>query len=468
MKILANQNDLNIVINGEQVLRTDLGWQDNLAQFEDEVLKDIINPADNYETVRYIHKPYTGSLGLEQTDIWYQFFFLSGSTTTGSTPTYVQEYEAVGISTTENEFMLRQSTESFFRLEFYKTPGVISGNTLTGYSLNCEPPTNQNKRLVFSKNLSLPLGEKFFYEGDTFGYYIHLPVFMGSNYKNKENMYLFWFEDETVLEESDLIGLPTLDKYSFTNTGTTTLQFLFTDENQNTNYVILPASSGTTLYGVTGQIFEIDNLSVTYHKRPDGSPIIHGMNTFFLSPRFFNAKDGSILDFTNTLYGTGHTIVQQDDLYFQVDFDHYERTYQIYRYSGGTKGNRIGHGFNNSLKFYEKGGGIEIDGDCAFSGGGVTYYVAPTRTPTATPSPTNTPTPTPTTVTVGCKEWTFTNNGTGSTLSARYIPCGQSNEFYVYISPSSSETKCVSNINDPYTFDGPTVTITTNNTVCTS
>ena len=79
MKILANQNDLNIVINSEQVLRTDLGWQDNLVQFEDEVLKDIINPADNYETVRYIHKPYTGSLGLEQTDIWYQFFFLSAS-----------------------------------------------------------------------------------------------------------------------------------------------------------------------------------------------------------------------------------------------------------------------------------------------------------------------------------------------------------------------------------------------------
>ena len=94
MKILANQNDLNIVINGEQVLRTDLGWQDSLAQFEDEVLKDIINPADNYETVRYIHKPYTGitsNTGDTQCDIWYQFFFLSGSTTTGYTRTSVQE-----------------------------------------------------------------------------------------------------------------------------------------------------------------------------------------------------------------------------------------------------------------------------------------------------------------------------------------------------------------------------------------
>jgi hypothetical protein len=29
---------------------------------------------------------------------------------------------------------------------------------------------------------------------------------MGSNYRNKENMYLFWFEDDTVLEESVLTG----------------------------------------------------------------------------------------------------------------------------------------------------------------------------------------------------------------------------------------------------------------------
>ena len=114
MKILTNTNDLNIVLNTEQDFKTDLGWQENLAQFEDEILKDIINPAQNYETVRYIHKPYTSSLNVEQTDIWYQFYFLSGDTISGvTTPTYVQEYEAIGITTTENEFMLRQSTESF-------------------------------------------------------------------------------------------------------------------------------------------------------------------------------------------------------------------------------------------------------------------------------------------------------------------------------------------------------------------
>ena len=396
MKILSNTNDLNIVLNTEQDFKTDLGWQENLAQFEDEILKDIINPAQNYETVRYIHKPYTSSLGVEQTDIWFQFYFLSGST-------YVQEYEAVGITTTENEFMLRQSTESFFRLEFYKTPGTITNNVLT-----CESPTRQNRRMVFSKNLSLPLGEKYFYKGATFGYYIHLPVFMGSNYKNKENMYLFWFDDETALEETDLLGVPTLDKYIFTNTGTTESQFLFIDTFKNTNNIVLPTGT-TTLYGITGQTFDIKNTTYTVTKQPDGSPFIHGMNTFFMTVRFFNAKDGSITNFNNAIFSTTHKVVEEDDMYFQVDFDNYERNYEIFRYSGGTKGSRIGDGINDSIRFYEFGGGT-ILGGCFMSGGTATYGsilptatptpIPPTRTPTPTPTPfpgaTNTPTPSPT------------------------------------------------------------------------
>ena len=422
MKILTNTNDLNIVLNTEQDFKTDLGWQENLAQFEDEILKDIINPAQNYETVRYIHKPYTSSLNVEQTDIWYQFYFLSGDTISGvTTPTYVQEYEAIGITTTENEFMLRQSTESFFRLEFYKTPGVISGNTLT-----CEPPTRQNRRLVFSKNLSLPLGEKYFYRGNTFGYYIHLPVFMGSNYKNKENMYLFWFDDETSLEETDLLGVPTLDKYIFNNTGTTQSQFLFIDTFKNTNNIVLPTGT-TTLYGVTGQTFDIKNTTYTIEKQLDGSPVIHGMNTFFMAVRFFNAKDGSIINFNNAVFSTTHKVVEEDDMYFQVDFDNYERNYEIFRYGGGTKGPRIGDGINDSIRFFEFGGGTLLGGNCTFTGGTAVYTnitvgtptptpVGPTPTPTrtSTPTPTLRPTDTPTPTPIGAPTFTPTPTPIGA------------------------------------------------------
>ena len=356
MEILKNNTNLNIVINTEQNFRTDLGWQENLAEFEKEVLEDIINPAKNYETVRYIHKPYDVTISgitLNQSDIWFKFYFRSGAT-----PNYVLDYNPIGITTKENELMLKQSTESFFRLEFYKTPGVISN---TGTTLTCEPPTRQNRRLVNSRNLSLPLGEKYFYTGATnSSFYIHVPVFTGSNYRNRENMYLFWFDDESTLTDTNLSGTTTLDKYVF-GTGSTIQTILFSNENNDITQVNIP-TDGTTLVGWVGQTFTIPN-QVTYSKRTDGSPIYHGKNTFFMTAKFFNGKDGDIIDFTNQALSTSYVITEEKDMYYQVDFDNYERTYQVYKYSGTTAGSVVGKsttGHTTDIEFFEKGGGTII------------------------------------------------------------------------------------------------------------
>ena len=315
MKILRKDTDLNILLNTETDFQTNLGWEENLKEFETEILNDIINPIENYETVRYIHKPYTGitsNTGDTQTDIWFYFHFLSGGT-------YVQDYTPQGISSQENENMLKQATESFFRLEFFKTPGTVSGNVLT-----CEPPTRQNRKLIFAKNLSLPLGEKIFY--NPLNGYVHLPVFQGSNYKNKENMYFFWFQDESVLTETNL--------------------------------------SGST----TG-------------------------NTFFMTAKFYNAKDGTILDFTNDCFSTGHTITEQNDMYYQVNIDKRDYSYQVFSFNG-TTGSQRGK-TNTPIKFYESGGG-----NCFIPSPTPTPTVTPTNTPTPTVTPTTTPglttTPTPT------------------------------------------------------------------------
>ena len=389
MEILKNSNNLNIVVNSEQSFRTDLGWQDNLAQFEDEILKDIINPSKNYETVRYIHKPYDKTISgitMSQTDIWFQFYFA----TSDGTPNYVLDYNPVGISTQENELMMRQATESFFRLEFYKTSGSV-----TNYVLTCEAPTRQNRRLINSKNLSLPLGEKYFHTGDNYGYYIHVPIFTGSNYRNKENMYLFWFDDESVLTDTNLSGTTTLDKYSFT--ATTVQTILFMNENNIITQVNIPTGT-TSLIGWTGQTFNYPNL--TYEvlgnlndKPGQKTPFYHGMNTFFMTAKFFNADRGEILDFINSGQTTSYNITEEKDMYYQIDFDHFERTYQIYRYTGTTKLGRIGTGYTttDSITFYEKGGGVllPVSTPTPTPIGGVTA----TPRPTSTPFPTSTPTP---------------------------------------------------------------------------
>ncbi len=272
MKILVKNNDQNILLPINQEFKTDLGWTDSAQQMEQEILYDIINPVENYETVRYIHSPYsvisTSGTTFTQTDIWYNFYFLN------DLGNYIQNYEAVGISFTENSKMLKQSTESFFRLEFYKTN-------------NDEPPNQTNRRLVFSKNLSLPLGEKVYFNGIPSGFtqplndFIFLPVFTGSNYRNTENMYLFWFIDDSPFSETNITG-----------------------------------------------------------------------NTFYMTAKYYNANDGTILDFINKTKNFNEDILEEEDLYYKVIIDRDDYSYIVYQYDGFI-GNRKGTQ-TSPINFYER------------------------------------------------------------------------------------------------------------------
>ena len=187
MKILQNNNDRTIFINSETNFGTDLGWEENFQEFEHETLKSIINPTENFETVRYIHAEYTSELGIEQHDLWQEFYFAdsSGFHIGGL------NYERVGLSAENNSKLLRTENTSFFRLEFYKVP--------VG-----ETPNSKNRKLVFTKQLPIPMGEQIVYT--PIKQKVYVPVFSGSNYRNNENMFLYWFQDDTVLEGTVLSG----------------------------------------------------------------------------------------------------------------------------------------------------------------------------------------------------------------------------------------------------------------------
>ncbi len=271
MEILRKTEDQNILISAENQFKTDLGWQENFQELERETLLSIINPIENYETMRYIHKPYTSSNGVPQTDIWFYFYFIDS---TGTGYTNGLDYELVGITAKENELMLKQSTESFFRLEFYKTS-------------NDESPNQTNRRLVFSKNLILPLGEKVYFTGIPSGFtyplndFVNVPVFNGSNYRNTENMYLFWFADDSPFSETNITG-----------------------------------------------------------------------NTFYMTVKYYNAKDGSVIDFVNKSMTLAEDIVEEEDVYYKVIIDRTDYSYIIYEYNGSI-GSRRGQ-VVSPINFYER------------------------------------------------------------------------------------------------------------------
>ena len=80
MKILYTNTDKSLIFNPETDFRTNAGWEENFMDYQEDVLRSIINPIENYETVRYIHEPYNVTISgvtTSQCDVWYQFYFLN-------------------------------------------------------------------------------------------------------------------------------------------------------------------------------------------------------------------------------------------------------------------------------------------------------------------------------------------------------------------------------------------------------
>lgn len=255
MRIIHRNIDNKIVLNQNTDFSNSLGWEESFKDYEDKILESIINPVQNYETIRYIHEPYSGSTGMV-CDIWYYFYFIDSSNT------YAKglDYNLAGISPQENALLLKQASKSFFRLEFFTTPN------------------RETQKLVFAKNLSIPLGQKVFDQAifnDIF-----VPVFNGNNYRNTENMYLFWFGDDTVF-------------------------------------------SGTTFY-MTSRFFNADDGTITQFLNKDVND----------SSSLTNNERTGLYSTPVKFYETAanYSVVPEEDFYYKVIFRRSDHTYKISRF----------------------------------------------------------------------------------------------------------------------------------------
>lgn len=226
MNILYKNIDNNLILDQNTSFSNDLGWDESFKESERQILESIINPIENYETVRYIHEPYSSTTG-NICDIWYFFYFIDG------TNDYDKglDYSLAGITPQENAQLLKQTTKSFFRIEFYTTPN------------------RETQKLVFAKNLSIPLGQKVY--DQNIKDRIYVPVFNGNNYRNTENMYLFWFGDDSVFSGTTFYMTA---RFFNADDGSVT-QFLNKDVNANNSGLIIGERVG--LYTTPVKFYEI-------------------------------------------------------------------------------------------------------------------------------------------------------------------------------------------------------------------
>ena len=131
IRISPNDNEINIPIN---ISFDDLGRNDLIERFEDEVIEQVINPIEDFEVTRYAHKEWVNDNNIE-TIINYKFYFFDRTkpiveTVWGDYDLWVNDYkftevpEYTGTSFSEGEiyYFTNSFKRSFFKLDFYDTP----------------------------------------------------------------------------------------------------------------------------------------------------------------------------------------------------------------------------------------------------------------------------------------------------------------------------------------------------------
>lgn len=236
MEILKNVNQIPINISSTNDITLD--WQNGINEYiKNELINDIINPIVNLETIRYINKPYSLN-NLTICDVRFDFYFKNNNH-------YFLDYTKNGFTIEDIRKITPQSNNSFFKLEFYNETGV-------------------NKKLLFSKILTVPSSRRVLLKDIVDD--IFIPIFIGNNIKNTENIYFHYFRE-------------------------------------------------------------------------------HDYSKIYMKAKFYNAKEGSIIEFVNKKNVTNFNEV--NDSFFEVILDNENFYYEIM-----NNDNRVGI-LNKAVKFYE-------------------------------------------------------------------------------------------------------------------
>jgi len=292
---LHRGKSLNVPIKLEQ--RFDItGNEMEIKKFSDDTLQQIINPVKDYEVAKFIHD--YDDYG--NNDMYMAFSFLDGDNT------WIDEYYPQGFTELELFKFSDAVKNSFFKLDFFDTPN------------------RETQKLQFTKIIPMYLSNIAEYD------------------KDKDN--IPDYEDTNVFGQ-DLSG-------SITVNGTTPEQVLideFTDrfdESRSLGQNIIGTYIIPNFFSNSLKNNEINDLFI--FKDLDTKPF----NEFYVGCRFFNAKNGDVVRMTNDpIIDMGINPVQ--DYYYKVVLDRQKRTYQVFDFSNGVVGGRVGHEMSSALMFYQ-------------------------------------------------------------------------------------------------------------------
>lgn len=144
-----------------------LDRSNDLDQYEEKTIKEVLNLDKDFETARFSHAVYSNDL----TDINYDFYFAENADP--SIGNWSMSYENEGFTPRELYYYANSFKESFFKLDFYDTPDAT---TQTNY-ITIIIPTQQGDTtqvVIGQKNLSVRKPKfKLDFLGDKEGFFIY-------------------------------------------------------------------------------------------------------------------------------------------------------------------------------------------------------------------------------------------------------------------------------------------------------
>lgn len=278
------------------------GQEDLIEKFSDDVLQDIINPVKDYEVSKFIHNyDDSGDNGL--------YIAASFIDKSGESPFWIDEYYPQGFEERELVLFSNAVKNSFFKLDFFDTT------------------SREKQKLQLTKIIPIYLSNLSIYDADYDG--------------------IADYEDDMVDIDGDGVDDNTAGGVSGPNEQDYIDEFgdRFEDSSKLTRidvgtYIVPNIYSNNVKNNEVSDLFVFKSLST----KP--------FNEFYMGCRFFNAKTGDVVRMTNDpLVDSG--INPKKDFYYKVKLDRQKLTYEIYDYSDGVEGERVGDSEDNPLMFYQ-------------------------------------------------------------------------------------------------------------------
>jgi hypothetical protein len=192
-KIIKQEEEyINIPL---QINFDNLGREDLIEQFEEEVISEILNPINDFETLRFSHSEWSftqANTTTNGTSANYEFYFYDNNTnvTASTINNWNTDYENATFTDSEIYYFANSFKGSFFKLDFYDSPQ----NETQTLILSLIIPTQQG--LKESGTVGPPLNQTTVQ--------VKKPKFvLDSTGSDKEGFFIYWLKNKNYLTANE-------------------------------------------------------------------------------------------------------------------------------------------------------------------------------------------------------------------------------------------------------------------------